>query len=88
MCTNLPNSDDDDVKKLKTMKDEEFIKYVKNNFEIIENIIIHIPQNMYKRGQIHPYEIFDIIISEDYDVNGNDSVDTTILRDYLIKYLE
>jgi hypothetical protein len=87
MSTNLPNSDVD-VKKLKTMKDEEFIKYVKNNFEIIENIIIHIPQNMYKRSQIHPYEIFDIIVSEDYDVNGNDSIDTTILRDYLIKYLE
>jgi hypothetical protein len=87
MSTNLPNSDVD-VKKLKTMNDKEFIKYVKNNFEIIENIIIHIPQNMYKRSQIHPYEIFDIIVSEDYDVNGNDSIDTTILRDYLIKYLE
>ena len=87
MSTNLPNSDDD-VKKLKTMNDKEFIKYVKNNFEIIENIIIHIPQNMYRIGQIHPYELFDIIISEDYDENGSDSVDTTILRDYLIKYLK
>ena len=87
MSSNLPNSDDN-IKKLKTMNDKEFIKYIKNNFEIIENIIIHIPQNMYRRGQIHPYEIFDIIVSEDYDENGSDSVDTTILRDYLIKYLE
>jgi hypothetical protein len=66
--------------KIKNMNDNEFIEYVKSNYEFIENIIINIPKNMYKKGQIHPEEIFSIIMTETIDA---DDIDPSVLRNYL-----
>ena len=66
--------------KIKNMNDNEFIEYVKANYEFIENIIINIPKNMYKKGQIHPEEIFSIIMTETIDA---DDIDPSVLRNYL-----
>ena len=78
----------ENIENIKQMNDKEFIKYVRNNWETIENIIYSIHKNSYKSGQIHPEEIFNIIISEDYDegdYNDNDNdINVNILRDYLI----
>lgn len=71
---------------IQKMNDLSFIKYVRENFEIIENIIYSIPKNIFKRGQIHPEEIFNIIISAD-NANDDDDIDPTVLRNYLIKDL-
>lgn len=66
--------------KIKNMNDNEFIEYVKTNYELIENIIINIPKNMYKIGKIHPEEIFSIIMSDTIDA---EDIDPSVLRDYL-----
>jgi hypothetical protein len=66
--------------KIKNMNDNEFIEYVRTNYEFIENIIINIPKTMYKIGKIHPEEIFSIIMSETIDA---EDIDPSILRDYL-----
>ena len=66
--------------KIKNMNDNEFIEYVKTNYEFIENIIINIPNTMYKIGKIHPEEIFSIIMSETIDA---EDIDPSVLRDYL-----
>ena len=71
---------------IQKMNDLSFIKYVRENFEIIENIIYSIPKNIFKKGQIHPEEIFSIIISAD-NADDDDDIDPTILRNYLIKDL-
>ena len=65
---------------LQDMNDEDFIEYVKENCDNIENIIINNPVNNMKKGQIHPEEIFSIIMS----VNSYEDIDVTILRDFLI----
>ena len=67
--------------KIKTMNDKEFIEYVRTNYEVIENMINNIPKNMYKLGQIHPEEIFSIIMSETID--EEDGIDPSVLRNYL-----
>jgi hypothetical protein len=73
---------------IQKMNDLSFIKYVRENFEIIENIIYSIPKTIFKRGQIHPEEIFNIIISADNaNDDDDDDIDPTILRNYLIKDL-
>ena len=88
MATNTNNVSlsKETIENIKLMNDKEFITYVRNNWKIVENIIYSIPKNIYKKGQIHPEEIFNIIISEDYDNdNENDNYITiNILRDYLI----
>jgi len=70
---------------IQKMNDLSFIKYVRENFEIIENIIYSIPKHIFKKGQIHPEEIFSIIMSDNADYE--DDIDPTILRNYLIKDL-
>ena len=80
------------IENIKQMNDKEFFTYVRNNWETIENIIYSIPKNLYKKGQIHPEEIFNIIITEDYDEgndegnddDNDDDITINILRDYLI----
>jgi len=69
---------------IQNMNDLSFIKYIRENFEIIENIIYSIPKNIYKKGQIHPEEIFNIIMSDNsYDDYDND-IDPSVLQNYLI----
>ena len=70
------------ITKIKDMNDKQFIQYVKENYDIIENIINSIPKNMYNQGQIHPTEIFDIIVA----VNSNDEndIDPKVLQKYLV----
>ncbi len=63
------------------MSDAEFISYVRANSELIENIVNNIPKTMFKKG-IHPEEIFSIIMSETLD-EGEDSIDPSVLRNYL-----
>jgi hypothetical protein len=71
------------IEKIKLMNDNSFIDYIRTNYDLIEQIIYSIPKHLYKKGQIHPEEIFSIIMSETID--EEDGIDTTILRDYLIK---
>lgn len=70
------------IETIKLMNDESFIHYIRNNCDLIENIIYSMPKNSYKPGQIHPEEIFSIIMTE--TINEDDEIDTTILRNYLI----
>ena len=70
------------IETIKLMNDESFIHYIRNNCDLIENIIYSMPKNSYKPGQIHPEEIFSIIMTETID--EDDEIDTTILRNYLI----
>jgi hypothetical protein len=70
------------IETIKLMNDESFIHYIRNNCDLIENIIYSMPKNSYKIGQIHPEEIFSIIMTE--TINEDDEIDTTILRNYLI----
>lgn len=70
------------IDKIKLMNDKSFINYIRNNCNLIEDIIYSIPKNLYKKGQIHPEEIFSIIMTETID--EEDEINTTILRDYLI----
>ena len=71
------------IETIKLMNDESFIHYIRNNCDLIENIIYSMPKNSYKIGQIHPEEIFSIIMTETLD-EKEDGIDTTILRNYLI----
>ena len=70
------------IETIKLMNDESFIQYIKNNYDLIENIIYSIPKDIYKPGQIHPEEIYNIIMDDSYD--KEDGIDITILRDYLL----
>ena len=73
-----------DINKLKSMNDPTFIDFVRKNADIIENIIINIPKNMFSKEQIHPEEIFSIITGVNICEGGDDDIDPTILRNYLI----
>ena len=67
---------------IKNMNDKQFIQYVRENYDTIENIINNIPKNMFKQGQIHPTEIFNIIVA--VNVYDEDDIDPSILQNYLI----
>ena len=70
------------ITKIKDMNDIQFIQYVRENYDIIENIINSIPKNMYKQSQIHPTEIFNIIVA--VNIDDEDDIDPKVLQNYLV----